>query len=74
MKQPCDVAEVLALVARDPGRPRITWHGRDERIELSGAVLANWVAKVTNLLVEGCDTGPGVRVEVGLRAHRRTVG
>lgn len=73
MKLPSDVADVLALVTRDPGRPRITWYGVDERIDLSGAVLANWVAKVTNLLVEEFDAGPGVRVELDLPAHWRTV-
>ena len=73
MKQPSDVADVLALLTRDPGRPRVTWYGIDERIELSGAVLANWVAKVTNLLVEEFDTGPGVRVELDLPAHWRTL-
>ena len=73
MKQPCDVAEVLALVARDPGRPRITWYGPDERIELSGAVLSNWIAKTTNLLVEEFDAGPGVRIALDLPPHWRTV-
>jgi uncharacterized protein (TIGR03089 family) len=73
VKLPSDVADVLALVTRDPGRPRITWYGVDERIELSGAVLANWVAKVTNLLVEEFDAGPGVRIALDLPAHWRTV-
>jgi len=73
VKLPSAVADVLALVTRDPGRPRITWYGPDERIELSGAVLGNWVAKVTNLLVEEFDAGPGVRVELDLPAHWRTV-
>ena len=73
MKHPSDVADVLTLMKRDPGRPRVTWYGYDERIELSGAVLANWVAKVTNLLVEEFDAGPGVRIELDLPAHWRTV-
>ncbi|RYV51390.1 TIGR03089 family protein [Pengzhenrongella frigida] len=74
MKQPTSVADVLALVTRDPGRPRLTWYGPDgERIELSGAVLANWVSKTTNLLVEEFDAGPGVQVGLDLPAHWRTV-
>lgn len=74
MKPPSSVADVLTLVTRDPGRPRLTWYGtQGDRIELSGAVLANWVAKTTNLLVEEFDAGPGVRVGLDLPAHWRTV-
>lgn len=52
----------------------MTWYGDGgERIELSGAVLANWVSKTTNLLVEEFDAGPGVRVGLDLPAHWRTV-
>ncbi len=68
------VADVLRRVTADPGRPRLTWYGAGgERIELSGAVLANWVAKTTNLLVEEFDAAPGVRVGLDLPAHWRTV-
>ena len=74
MHSPRSVAEILTLVTTDPGRPRVTWYGDGgERIELSGAVLANWVSKTTNLLVEEFDAGPGVRVGVDLPAHWRTV-
>ncbi|WP_407341784.1 TIGR03089 family protein [Pengzhenrongella phosphoraccumulans] len=74
MNPPSSVAEVLALVTREPGRPRLTWYGQGgERIELSGAVLANWVSKTTNLLVEEFDAGPGVRIGLDLPAHWRTV-
>lgn len=68
------VADVLALLERDPGRPRLTWYGPDgERVELSGAVLVNWVSKTTNLLVEEFDAGPGSRVRVDLPGHWRSV-
>ena len=61
------LADVLRRVTADPGRPRLTWYGAGgERIELSGAVLANWVAKTTNLLVEEFDAGPGTRVVLDL--------
>lgn len=67
-------AQVLTTVLKDPGRPRITWYGADgERVELSGAVLANWVAKTANLLVEEFDAGPGTRVRLDLPAHWRTI-
>lgn len=71
---PSDVAALLSLLQREPGRPRITWYGPDgERVELSGAVLANWVAKTTNLLVEEFDVGPGTRVRLDLPPHWRTL-
>ncbi|MBI9114792.1 TIGR03089 family protein [Sanguibacter suaedae] len=65
---------VLNNFAADPGRPRLTWYGTDgERVELSGAVLANWVAKTTNLLVEELDAEPGTVVDVDLPPHWRTL-
>lgn len=71
---PSTVAEVLALLTADPGRPRLTWYGPDgERIELSGHVLDNWVAKTANLLVEEFDVAPGSRVLLDLPPHWRAV-
>ena len=73
-ERPAHVPDLLRLVTRDPGRPRITWYGDDgERVELSGAVLENWVNKTTNLLVEEFDAGPGTRVALDLPVHWRTV-
>jgi len=73
-RPPTDVATLLGLLERDPGRPRITWYGPDgERVELSGAVLANWVAKSTNLLVEEVDVAPGVHVRLDLPPHWRAL-
>ena len=62
------------LLASDPGRPRITCYDdtTGERIELSGKVLANWVAKAANLLQEEYDAGPGTVVRLDLPAHWRT--
>lgn len=68
------IADLLQLLTREPGRPRITWYGTDgERVELSGAVLENWVSKTANLLVEEFDAGPGTRVRIDLPGHWRTV-
>lgn len=65
---------LAALPASAAARPRLTWYGAgQERVELSGRVLANWVVKATNLLVEEADAGPGVRVRLDLPAHWRTV-
>ncbi|MFB9956408.1 TIGR03089 family protein [Cellulomonas denverensis] len=68
------VSTLLAGLHRDPGRPRLTWYGpQGERIELSGAVLDNWVTKTVNLMVEEFDTGPGSVVSIALPPHWRTV-
>lgn len=69
-----DVPALLrALAGTDPTRPRLTWYGPGgERVELSGKVLDNWVAKTANLLVEELDAGPGGRVVLDLPAHWRT--
>lgn len=72
---PTDVVSLLAdMVRADPGRPRLTWYGPDgERVELSGKVLANWIAKTSNLLVDELDAGPGSTVALDLPAHWRSV-
>lgn len=50
--------------------PRLTWYGPDsERVELSGRVLDNWVAKTSNLLQDELDAEPGMRLRLGLPAH-----
>jgi uncharacterized protein (TIGR03089 family) len=71
----CDMttvgARLGAIVAVDPARPLLTWYddGNGERTELSGATLANWVAKTANLLVEGAGLDPGDRAVVLLPPH-----
>lgn len=68
------ITDLLTLLSRDGGQPRLTWYGDDgERIELSGAVLVNWVTKTTNLLVEEFDAEPGIVVASDLPAHWRTL-
>jgi uncharacterized protein (TIGR03089 family) len=67
------IADLLTLLTREPGRPRITWYGDGgERVELSGAVLENWVNKTANLLVEEFDAEPGTRVLLDLPVHWRS--
>ncbi|MGW6131515.1 TIGR03089 family protein [Cellulomonas sp. NPDC055163] len=71
---PSTVADLLRALQPEPGRPRLTWYGSGgERVELSGAVLENWVAKTANLLVEELDAAPGARVVLDLPPHWRTV-
>ncbi|ACZ31565.1 hypothetical protein Xcel_2550 [Xylanimonas cellulosilytica DSM 15894] len=63
----------MNILVTDPGRPRITWYGdAGERVELSGAVLVNWISKTTNLLVEEFDAAPGCRTVIDLPPHWRT--
>ncbi|WP_117210480.1 TIGR03089 family protein [Allorhizocola rhizosphaerae] len=59
-------------VASDPARPCLTWYGPDERTELSGATLANWVAKTANLLVDELGLGPSDVAAVKLPPHWQT--
>jgi uncharacterized protein (TIGR03089 family) len=58
----------------DPTRPVLTWYddGTGERTELSGATLANWVAKTANLLVDGVGVQPGDTAVVLLPPHWQT--
>lgn len=54
--------------------PRLTWYGPDsERVELSGRVLDNWVAKTSNLLQDELDAEPGTRLRLDLPAHWKSV-
>ncbi|MCU1568677.1 MAG: hypothetical protein JWQ56_3614 [Pseudarthrobacter sp.] len=54
--------------------PRLTWYGPGgERVELSGRVLDNWVAKTSNLLQDELDAGPGMRLALDLPAHWKSV-
>ncbi|HEV7189310.1 MAG TPA: TIGR03089 family protein [Blastococcus sp.] len=63
-----------AVVHRHPSSPLITSYddATDERVELSGATLANWVAKTANLLQDEFDIGRGSAVAVGLPVHWQT--
>ncbi|MEV4625625.1 TIGR03089 family protein [Micromonospora sp. NPDC049523] len=70
-----NIARVLAAaVAADPTRPLLTWYddATGDRTELSGATLANWVAKTANLLVDSAGLAPGDRAGVLLPPHWQT--
>ena len=65
---------LMTTLLREPGRPRLTWYGgAGERIELSGAVLVNWVAKTAALAADELGLTEGDRVRLDLPAHWRTV-
>lgn len=68
-------AGLLADALRaDPSRPLITFYddATGERVELSVATFANWVAKTANLLQDGLGAQPGDRVALLLPAHWQT--
>ncbi|MEO3775254.1 TIGR03089 family protein [Micromonospora sp. B11E3] len=70
-----NIARVFAdAIAPDPARPLLTWYddATGERTELSGATLANWVAKTANLLVDEVSAGPGEAAGVLLPPHWQT--
>jgi uncharacterized protein (TIGR03089 family) len=58
----------------DQARPLITFYddATGERVELSVATFANWVAKTANLLQGDLAAGPGDRVALLLPAHWQT--
>ncbi|WP_435177386.1 TIGR03089 family protein [Actinacidiphila sp. bgisy145] len=68
-------AGLLADALRaDPGRPLITFYddATGERVELSVATFANWVAKTANLIQDELGAEPGDRVALLLPAHWQT--
>ncbi|GAA4569648.1 TIGR03089 family protein [Micromonospora coerulea] len=70
-----NIARVFAdAIAPDPTRPLLTWYddATGERTELSGATLANWVAKTANLLVDELALAPGDTAGVLLPPHWQT--
>jgi uncharacterized protein (TIGR03089 family) len=72
---PTTPADLLtAVLSRDAAAPLLTHYddATDERIELSGTTLANWVAKTANLLQDEFDIGPGSTVAVALPVHWQT--
>lgn len=78
MSIPDSTLPASALLARlrsgHSSSPRLTWYGPDsERVELSGRVLDNWVAKTSNLLQDELDAEPGMRLLVDMPAHWKSL-
>ncbi|MGY1726615.1 TIGR03089 family protein [Geodermatophilus sp. SYSU D01062] len=73
--QPVTPGDLLAAaLRRDAAAPLVTAYddATGERVELSAATLANWVAKTANLLQDEFDVGPGSTVAVALPVHWQT--
>ncbi|MER7413155.1 TIGR03089 family protein [Streptomyces cacaoi] len=60
-----------SALADDPARPLVTFYddATGERVELSVATFANWVAKTANLLQDELSAEPGDRLALLLPAH-----
>ncbi|MFJ2952666.1 MULTISPECIES: TIGR03089 family protein [unclassified Streptomyces] len=63
-----------SALAADPVRPLVTFYddATGERVELSVATFANWVAKTANLLQDELSVEPGDRVALLLPVHWQT--
>ncbi|WP_160317609.1 TIGR03089 family protein [Arthrobacter sp. RIT-PI-e] len=57
----------------DASSPRLIWHGSEGRIELSGRVFDNWVAKSSNLLADELDVVEGSVLAFDLPVHWKTL-
>ncbi|MFI1397287.1 TIGR03089 family protein [Streptomyces sp. NPDC020681] len=68
-RTPADL--LRSALAADPARPLVTFYddATGERVELSVATFANWVAKTANLLQNDLAAGPGDRLALLLPAH-----
>lgn len=68
-RTPADL--LRSALAADPARPLVTFYddATGERVELSVATFANWVAKTSNLLPGELAAGPGDRLALLLPAH-----
>ncbi|MEV4438329.1 TIGR03089 family protein [Streptomyces sp. NPDC049577] len=71
-RTPADL--LRSALAADPARPLVTFYddATGERVELSVATFANWVAKTANLLQGELAAEPGSRLALLLPAHWQT--
>lgn len=62
-------ADLLAALEATGPRPALVWHGVEGRTELSGHVLANWMAKATNHLADEIMLSGGDALVLDLPEH-----
>ena len=73
MKPSISIADLLARLRPDSS-PCLVWYGpAGDRVELSGRVMDNWVAKTANLLAEELDVGEGTTVGLRMDPHWRSL-
>lgn len=70
MKNPLELYHSLISSGTNPA---LIWYGDYARIELSGKVCANHIAKIANFLSEECEVVPTTRVLLDLPAHWKSV-
>jgi uncharacterized protein (TIGR03089 family) len=65
---------ISSALASAAARPMLTFYddANGERVELSGATMANWVAKTANLLVDAAGAEAGEPVAIDLPPHWQT--
>lgn len=68
---PCPAELLAASLRADAARALLTFHddASGERVELSVATFANWVAKTANVCRDGLGLGLGARVALVLPVH-----
>ncbi|MEV3990206.1 TIGR03089 family protein [Streptomyces sp. NPDC049837] len=71
-RTPADL--LVSALKADQARPLITYYddATGERVELSVATFANWVAKTANLIQDALSAEPGDRLALLLPAHWQT--
>jgi uncharacterized protein (TIGR03089 family) len=71
-RTPADL--LRSALSADPARPLVTYYddATGERVELSVATFANWVAKTANLVQDDLGAQPGDRLALLLPAHWQT--
>lgn len=73
MNPTATITDLLARLRPDSS-PCLVWYGPEgERVELSGHVVDNWVAKTANLLAEELDAGEGTSVGLRMAPHWRSL-
>ncbi|APF40506.1 TIGR03089 family protein [Neomicrococcus aestuarii] len=71
---PDTYAEHIFSRLRQQNHPALVWYSADgERIELSGRVFDNWVAKSANFLREQFDVEPGQAVGLRVKTHWKSL-
>ncbi|NLW14324.1 MAG: hypothetical protein GX037_07300 [Trueperella sp.] len=67
---PTEIYESLVAAGTSPA---LVWYDDEGRVELSGKVFANHVAKIANFLEQDCDLLPGRRIVLDLPLHWKTL-
>lgn len=67
---PTEIYESLVAAGTSPA---LVWYDDEGRVELSGKVFANHVAKIANFLEQECDFMPGSRIVLDLPAHWKSI-